>query len=252
MTRISFKNCPACGDELIVSELTCNNCGIKINGDFEVDGFTKLSSDEIEFVKQFLLSEGNFTKMQTFYNETYNLIKYKLSVINEKLVGASMTSKKNAENLSVSSQDGKVVKALKNKIIDSGGKAFMPVLKGEPVPFWISSKQTGFESAGLKGFIFEWKVFDAIVNRAILLGGKMYRGDVAAQNGAKIGSEDLPVTTIDGFISTEFYGSKIGSSTTRRSTYFSGILAWAGIVTVHRSQGLGSFITVNKEYMDND
>ena len=78
----------------------------------------------------------------------------------------------------------------------------------------------------------------------------MYRGDVAAQNGAKIGSLDLPLTTIDGYISTEFYGSKIGCSTMRRSTYFSGILAWAGIATVHRSQGNGSFITINNEYMN--
>lgn len=155
----------------------------------------------------------------------------------------------NMDNLMHSSADSAVVKRLKDKIVECGGKALMPVLRGEPVPFWLSSTNKGFESAGLKGFVFEFKVFDAIVKKAISLGGKMYRGDAAAHNGAKIGSEDLPVSTIDGFISTEFYGSKIGSSTMRRSTYFSGILAWAGIVTVHRSQGKGSFITVNNEFM---
>ena len=245
-----LKNCPACGNELIISELSCNNCGIKINGEFIIGGFAELSANELDFVKQFLLLEGNLSKMQVHYGETYNSIKYKLNSINEKLGGNTMTNNISLENLTQSSEDSKVIKRLKDKIVECGGKAFMPVLKGEPVPFWLSSSQAGFESAGLKGFIFEWKVFDGIVKKAISLGGKMFRGDVAAQNGAKIGSEDLPVTTIDGYISTEFYGSKIGSSTMRRSTYFSGILAWAGIVTVHRSQGNGSFITVNSEFMN--
>lgn len=250
MSTNLLKNCPSCGNELIISELSCKGCGIKINGEFNVGGFAELSADELDFVKQFLLLEGNLSKMQARYNETYNSIKYKLNTINEKLGGKTMASNISLENLTQSSEDSKVVKRLKDKIVECGGKALMPVLKGEPVPFWLSSSQAGFESEGLKGFIFEWKVFDGIVKKAIALGGKMYRGDVAAQNGAKIGSEDLPITTIDGYISTEFYGSKIGSSTMRRSTYFSGILAWAGIATVHRSQGNGSFITVNNEFMN--
>ena len=248
MNNNLLKNCPACGNELTISQLSCKNCGIKINGEFNISEFADLSANELDFVKQFLLLEGNLSKMQAHYSENYNSIKYKLNTINEKLGGNIMASSISLENLTQSSEDSKVIKRLKDKIVECGGKAFMPVLKGEPVPFWLSSSQAGFESAGLKGFIFEWKVFDGIVKKAISLGGKMYRGDVAAQNGAKIGSEDLPVTTIDGYISTEFYGSKIGSSTMRRSTYFSGILAWAGIVTVHRSQGNGSFITVNNEF----
>lgn len=250
MNNNLLKNCPACGNELTISELSCKNCGIKINGEFKISEFADLSADEFDFVKQFLLSEGNLSKMQAHYGETYNSIKYRLNKIKQKLGGNGMENNINMENLTHSTDESKVVKRLKDKIVECGGKALMPVLKGEPVLFWLSSTQAGFESAGLKGFIFEWKVFDGIVKKAVSLGGKMYRGDVAAQHGAKIGSEDLPVTTIDGYISTEFYGSKIGSTTLRRSTYFSGILAWAGIATVHRSQGNGSFITINEEFLD--
>lgn len=245
-----LKNCPACGNELTISELSCKNCGIKINGEFKISEFADLSTDELDFVKQFMLLEGNLSKMQVHYSENYNSIKYRLNSIKEKLGGNGMTNNINIENLTQSAEDSKVIKRLKDKIVECGGKAFMPVLKGEPVPFWLSSTKAGFESAGLKGFVFEWKVFDGIVKKAVSLGGKMYRGDVAAQSGAKIGSEDLPITTIDGYISTEFYGSKIGSATLRRSTYFSGILAWAGIATVHRSQGKGSFITINNEFLN--
>jgi hypothetical protein len=243
-----LKKCPACGSDLIISEMSCRSCGIKINGNFEMDGFTNLESNDLEFIKQFILADGNITKMQTIYNENYLSIKSRLNNIKIKLGGGIIVDT-TIEDL-ISSEDSKVVKTLKTKMLECGGKALMPVLKGDPVPFWLSSTRRGVESEGLKGFIFEWKIFDSIVKKAISLGGKMYRGDSAAQNGAKIGSPELPLTTIDGYISTEFYGSNIGSSTMRRSTYFSGILAWAGIVENHRSQGKGGFITVNKEYMD--
>ena len=76
----------------------------------------------------------------------------------------------------------------------------------------------------------------------------MYRGDAAAQNGAKIGSEELPIDTIDAFIAVEFYGASVGASTLRRSTYYAAILAWAGIVENHRSKGEGGYIVVKPEY----
>lgn len=144
----------------------------------------------------------------------------------------------------------KVIKALQEKIIAHGGKSLMPVLKGNPVPFYLSPKNDGLISEGLPKVVLEWHIFDAIVKKAISLGGKMYRGDSAAQNGAKIGSDELPLDTIDGFISVEFYGAKTGSATTRRSTYYAGILDWAGIAVNHRSQGHGGFITINPEYME--
>ena len=246
MAKKLLRKCPACGDELKISRVSCRSCGIEICGDFETDGFLALDNDDLSFIQEFLACEGNISKMQAETKDTYNTIKNKLNAINKKL-GSEKKEEFDMRNL-FEKKESKVVRTLKEKIYASGGKALMPVLKGEQVPFWLSSTQLGFESAGLKRFIFEWEVFDAIVKRANELGGKMYRGDSAAQGGARIGSEQLPVTTIDGFISTEFYGAEIGDTALRRSTYFSGILAWAGIVTNHRSQGQGGFITVNPEF----
>ncbi len=144
----------------------------------------------------------------------------------------------------------KVIQALQEKIIAHGGKSLMPVLKGNPVPFYLSSTNDGLISEGLPKVVLEWHIFDAIVKKAISLGGKMYRGDSAAQNGAKIGSDELPLDTIDGFISTQFYGAQEGNTTLRRSTYYAGILDWAGIAVNHRSQERGGFITINPEYMN--
>lgn len=251
MPNSIIKICPSCGNDLVISELSCKNCGVKISGNFDIRGLSELSNADWEFVKQFLLVEGNFSKMQEEYNETYNSIKIKLKKINSILGGKTM-EKVSIENLSSTTIYSKTIQHLQNRIIECGGESLMPVLKGSPVPFHLSSGKDGVESDGLRGVVLKWEIFDAIVKKAISLGGKMYRGDSAAQNGARIGSDELSLDTIDGFISTEFYGAKVGDTTLRRSTYYSGILAWANIVENHRSQGRGGFITVNSEFMNED
>ena len=94
------------------------------------------------------------------------------------------------------------------------------MLKGAPLDIWVSSSGEGIENSGFTSLVCEWHILEAIVNKANELGGVMYRGDVASQSGAKIGSEELPLDTIDAFISVNFYGGSVGSSTLRRSTYY--------------------------------
>ncbi len=247
MSTNILKKCPACGSDLIITELSCQNCGIKINGNFAVNELAELNSDEWKFIKQFLLVEGNISKMEIDYNISKRDIRSLLNTINLKLGGKNMIDR---HELASTANGSKVIQTLQEKIIECGGQALMPVLKGEPVPFWLSSTKGGLESKGLRGVVLEWRIFDAIVKKAISLGGKMYRGDSAAQSGAKIGSDDLPLDTIDGFIATEFYGAHIGDTTLRRSTYYAGILDWAGIARNHRSQGQGGFITIAPEFMN--
>lgn len=248
MPNSIIKTCPSCGNDLVISELSCKNCGVKISGNFDMRGLSELSNADWEFVKQFLLVEGNISKMQEEYNETYNSIKIKLKKINTILGGKTIVDARSID-FSSNANDSKVIRHLQNRIIECGGESLMPVLKGSPVPFHLSSGKDGVESDGLRGVVLKWEIFDAIVKKAISLGGKMYRGDSAAQNGARIGSDELSLDTIDGYISIEFYGAKVGDTTLRRSTYYSGILAWANIVVNHRSQGRGGFITVNSEFM---
>lgn len=249
MSNGIIKTCPACGSDLVISELSCKNCGVKISGSFDMRELKELGSSDLEFVKRFLLADGSITKMQEEYNETYRAIKNKLDNIKRQLGGNNMT---NVSMDNFSDNNSKVVRRLQTCIIECGGEALMPVLKGDPVPFRLSADRTGLESDGLRGVVLKWEIFDAIVKKAASLGGKMYRGDSAAQNGARIGSEALSLDTIDGYISTKYYGARIGDTTLRRSTYYSGILAWAGIVVNHRSEGRGGYITVKPEFMYED
>ncbi|MBP3606094.1 MAG: hypothetical protein J6J66_05810 [Clostridia bacterium] len=118
----------------------------------------------------------------------------------------------------------------------------------EPTYFWAAEDGSGLKTNKLpESQTLRWEIFEGIVKKANSLGGKMYRGDSIARSGGKLG-EALTEDMIDGFVPLTYEGANYGDTALSRSTYFSGILAWAGIVTIHKSTGDGSFITVNKEY----
>ena len=149
------------------------------------------------------------------------------------------------ENVSVESK-GSASQRIIELLNSSNGVASCPMLKGDPLKIWLTDN--GVMNSGFEDFVCEWQIFDAIVDKARELGGVMYRGDSAAQNGAKIGSDELPIDTIDAFISVNYYGNKVGNSTLRRSTYYAAILAWAGICKNKRSKGQGGFIELTDEW----
>lgn len=130
-------------------------------------------------------------------------------------------------------------KTILDKLICDGGKSQLTMIKGGTMDLWLSDNKDGVMNSRYLPLNCDFKILYAIYEKAILLGGRMYLGANAAQNGQRIGSEGFSVDTIDGFISIEFYGKNIGDKTTRRSTYYAAILDWAGFVTNHK----GGFIT---------
>jgi|GEM_PF-1706149 len=152
----------------------------------------------------------------------------------------------------IENNDSKVVKTLKEKMNQQGGRAHMPMLKGGFQEIWLSSDGKGIIANGLKDVVLKWEHFAAIVRKAISIGGKMYRGDSAAQDGARIGSDKLSLDTIDGYISKKFYGASEGDTTLRRSTYYSAILNWAEIAKNCRADGKGGYIIINLDYSEEE
>lgn len=150
--------------------------------------------------------------------------------------------------MSIFNHENKISNIIKEKIAACGGHAAMPALRGPSIDFRLSASGMGLETDKLPGYLMEWKHFDEIIKKVNSLGGKMYRGDnLPQQSNSKLGYE-IPHNCMEGFIASALLGIDDGSAITRRSTYYSGILAWAGIVEVHRSQGQGSFITVKEKY----
>ena len=144
--------------------------------------------------------------------------------------------------------DGAVVNALKSKIQASRAEELTMVsLKKMRSPATFTLAPKGLCVSQLKGYVLEWEHFERIVEKANRLGGILYRADGEAMCGGRLG-EEISHDTMEGFIAAELLGAKDGSAVTRRSTYYSGILAWAGIVTLHKSEGAGSYIMVNEAF----
>ena len=248
MEKNLLKTCPVCGKDLIVSKLTCTGCNMEYSGNFQPSLFSSLDDADVEFIATFLKNEGNISKMQSESGKSYASIKSTLNGINIKLGLKKDQTEEIDMNFFGSKKQSNVIKAIQDKFLKCGGRAKMPMLRGEPLDIWVLSSGEGIANSGFPALVCEWNILEAIVNKANELGGIMYRGDSAAQNGEKIGSAKLPLDTIDAFISLEFYGNSIGSSTLRRSTYYAAILAWAGIVENRRSDGNGGYIVVKPEF----
>ena len=139
-------------------------------------------------------------------------------------------------------------KTILDKLARDGGKYQINIINGGVMNIWLWYSKNGIINYRYSSLNCEFKILYASYEKAISLGGEMYLGANAAQNGQRIGSDGFPVDTIDGFISIEFYGKNVGDKTLRRSTYYAAILDWAGFATNHR----GGVITINKEFMSDN
>ena len=63
MTRL-LKQCPSCGSEMIITELSCTQCDTRIQGVYESCSFCELPEDDIRFLEIFVTCRGNIKEME--------------------------------------------------------------------------------------------------------------------------------------------------------------------------------------------
>ena len=151
------------------------------------------------------------------------------------------------EGVQMKKTENKVSEFLKDKIYQNINSGLYIKSLGNLTSntFSVAPDGTGVQVKQLGRFILKWEHFDAIIKKANELGGIMYRGDVLPQVGGVVLGRDVSHDCMEGFIARVLLGRSDGTAITRRSTYYSGILAWAGIVELNKSEGKGSYITVN-------
>ena len=247
MENKMIEKCPICNGKMYVSVLKCKECGIEIKGEFPISqggaSVLPLEQEDLAFVMLFLKHEGNMTKMAQELGKSFYDIRTQVREINRKMNNEKEENKMRiVESLEINEKEEKPSSIIIRKMNERNGTAFCKMLKGDEIEIRLTEK--GVHPVSFPGFVCEWEIFDAIMEKAKELGGKMYRGDAGAQGGAKIGSRELPVDSIDGFISLRYYGREVGDTTTRRSTYYAAILAWAGLCENCRSDGNGGYILV--------
>jgi hypothetical protein len=86
-----FEQCPACGGPLVITEIKCSNCHLKMQGEFKPGLFSTLSDDQLTFVRAFLRVRGNLSEMEKVLGVSYPTIRNKLEEINQALERAEQT-----------------------------------------------------------------------------------------------------------------------------------------------------------------
>jgi hypothetical protein len=70
--------CPVCGEPLLVSELRCPTCDIKISGQFELCKFCKLPPEQRAFAEVFIKNRGNIREVEKELGISYPTVRGRL------------------------------------------------------------------------------------------------------------------------------------------------------------------------------
>ena len=93
-----FEQCPACGGAIVITEIRCASCHLKMQGDFTPGLFANLSSDQLTFVRAFLRVRGNLSEMEKVLGVSYPTIRNKLDEINQALDRAEKIPEPSAQD----------------------------------------------------------------------------------------------------------------------------------------------------------
>ncbi|MFQ3180685.1 MAG: hypothetical protein ACJA17_000032 [Polaribacter sp.] len=84
MKKLPVK-CPSCEKQLVVSQLSCPNCETNISGNYSLPILLQLSSEDQDFIFDFILSSGSLKKIALKIGKSYPTVRNKLDDIIEKI-----------------------------------------------------------------------------------------------------------------------------------------------------------------------
>lgn len=231
--------CPICKEKLIVTKLYCNKCNIELAGEFSLIGFSYLSEDELGFINSFLKNEGRIKDVQNELDMTYQKVKQQLSNILIKLgLKEKLSEEKEAKDynyltkITVNQEDHFVKRMIIEKFNEYNGKTTIPLINdSKSLEVWFANDGGGLESASVPKSQLCWDAFIAAYNIIIAQDGEAYKGYARA---GKLGSEKLPIASVEGYIASDVHDVKPGESAFSPGFAITAILGWAGIVNNER------------------
>jgi len=78
---MNLTNCPICHRELLIREYHCTACDVSFKGEFGRSWLEGFSASQLEFIKLFLLVQGNMKELQKRLGLSYPTVKNRLSEI---------------------------------------------------------------------------------------------------------------------------------------------------------------------------
>lgn len=78
---MKVNNCPVCGKDLTIRELWCGHCQLSLHGEFANTWLASLSAEQSEFVRLFVIAQGNIKEMEKRLKISYPTVKNRLAEI---------------------------------------------------------------------------------------------------------------------------------------------------------------------------
>ncbi|MDY0152429.1 MAG: DUF2089 family protein [Candidatus Cloacimonas sp.] len=78
---MNLSSCPICKHDLKIKEVYCEHCEVSYTGNFESSWLAAFSASQLEFIKLFLLVQGNLKELQNQLNLSYPTVKSRLADI---------------------------------------------------------------------------------------------------------------------------------------------------------------------------
>lgn len=251
MKRDLVSECPRCKEKLVATRLSCDSCEMELSGDFLLSKFDYLSIDEMDFIECFLKHQGNFKAVQNERDMSYPATKKRLVDILEKLELVQSKSEEKTDfslskvaHVEINDTDSMVVKTIKEKLNDNNGRAIIRLYQGDSCAIWFDENGKGLVSPKIPpANQLMWEVFDAAVEVVVNNGGKAVKGK--ARSGAKLGSDDLPLNSVEGYIAHKVHGVKEGETAFGPGFVICAVLDWSDICKNERG-----YLTMNPTFSD--
>lgn len=212
--------------------------------------FDYLSTDEFDFVVTFLKYHGNFKAVQKEKSMSYPAVKRRMSEIvkklgieDEKVEKEMGTDMPTVSSLQVESSDSLIITRIKEKLNASGGRTTIKLLQGDPCEIWFDASGKGLTSPKIPpANQLVWDAFEAAVEVVIQNGGKAVKGK--ARTGAKLGSDDLSLNSVEGYIAHKVHGVEEGETAFGPGFVIAAVLDWTDICKNERG-----YLTINPSFM---
>jgi len=88
MNRNLPLHCPSCSQSLIVKNLQCINCETMVNGHFVLPVLAKLSSEDQQFIIEFVKKSGSLKEMSKSLGFSYPTVRNMLNDLIERVISA--------------------------------------------------------------------------------------------------------------------------------------------------------------------
>jgi hypothetical protein len=83
--RSAPRQCPVCGDQLLLTRLSCGSCSTELSGRFESCEFCALTADDRQMLKVFLASRGNMKDLERHLGVSYPTARARFDGLLQKL-----------------------------------------------------------------------------------------------------------------------------------------------------------------------